>query len=527
MNKKLISALLFVAMLQCPSMADNWAHWRGPTGNGVAPNAQPPVQWSSTRNVKWKVAIPGRGSGSPVIWEERVFVVTAVPVGSDAGRQAGSPDSAARPQSQGDPRLRQFPGRRGGGVRTVDEAGIQGSLFRSQHRPAALGPNGHRGDTSSGNTRHEHVRIRIALHRWKTRLRSLRFSRTLLLHDGRRTEMETRRLRARWILAAVSAKEVRRHSKATRFWCLGITKGRRICTHSTNRPARPIWKTERDEPTCWATPLVVEHRRGETGRHERANLCTSVRSGNGKRTLAMRRPDPASGCVGRCCGTVWCLSEAVFRDRFWVPFAWTARVTSKTQSMSSGCWIAIPRISRRHCYRADASTFTRARPGCCRVLTRRLENPITRQLEFPASTSTYASPIAAGGHVYLTGRSGTTVVIKDSDQLEIVASNSVGETVDATPAPVDNELFIRGENSSVLHFRVVPGESWLTWYWSAEADGHRRRPAQPRGAPLQHVVGKRLAHLAGKVLIGLCIANVLFFGGVPVEFPAESDGGYP
>jgi outer membrane protein assembly factor BamB len=61
-------------------------------------------------------------------------------------------------------------------------------------------------------------------------------------------------------------------------------------------------------------------------------------------------------------------------------------------------------------------------------------------------TNIYASPIAAGGHVYLTGRSGRTVVIKDSEKLEIVATNSVGETVDATPAPVDGELFIRGEN---------------------------------------------------------------------------------
>lgn len=60
-------------------------------------------------------------------------------------------------------------------------------------------------------------------------------------------------------------------------------------------------------------------------------------------------------------------------------------------------------------------------------------------------SATYASPVAANGHVYLTGRRGTTVVIKDSDKLEIVASNSLGETVDATPAPVDNQLFIRGE----------------------------------------------------------------------------------
>ena len=61
------------------------------------------------------------------------------------------------------------------------------------------------------------------------------------------------------------------------------------------------------------------------------------------------------------------------------------------------------------------------------------------------SGSIYASPIAAAGHVYLTDRNGTTVVIRDSNEFEVVASNSVGETVDATPAPIDQELFIRGE----------------------------------------------------------------------------------
>jgi len=81
MKRLSLSSALLVAMLPCPSMADHWAHWRGPTGNGVAPNARPPVRWSDTENVKWKVAVPGRGSGSPVIWEKRLFDVTAVPVG--------------------------------------------------------------------------------------------------------------------------------------------------------------------------------------------------------------------------------------------------------------------------------------------------------------------------------------------------------------------------------------------------------------------------------------------------------------
>ena len=57
----------------------------------------------------------------------------------------------------------------------------------------------------------------------------------------------------------------------------------------------------------------------------------------------------------------------------------------------------------------------------------------------------YASPVAASGHVYLCDRDGTVVVSKDSVDLEIVATSELGETIDASPAPVDDELFIRGE----------------------------------------------------------------------------------
>ena len=41
---------------------DNWHQWRGPHANGVAPNADPPVRWDESRNVKWKVEVPGSGA---------------------------------------------------------------------------------------------------------------------------------------------------------------------------------------------------------------------------------------------------------------------------------------------------------------------------------------------------------------------------------------------------------------------------------------------------------------------------------
>jgi outer membrane protein assembly factor BamB len=57
----------------------------------------------------------------------------------------------------------------------------------------------------------------------------------------------------------------------------------------------------------------------------------------------------------------------------------------------------------------------------------------------------YASPIEAGGHIYLTARSGTTVVLADADNVKKLATNHLDETISATPAPVDNEFFIRGD----------------------------------------------------------------------------------
>lgn len=56
----------------------DWPWWRGPYGNGVAdPDQRPPLKWSATENVKWKVAFPGRGHSSPTVVGDRVIVTTA------------------------------------------------------------------------------------------------------------------------------------------------------------------------------------------------------------------------------------------------------------------------------------------------------------------------------------------------------------------------------------------------------------------------------------------------------------------
>jgi outer membrane protein assembly factor BamB len=59
-----------------------WSYWRGPAADGMAVG-DAPLRWSDTENVKWKTDIPGRGSSSPVIWGDQIFITTAIKTGPD------------------------------------------------------------------------------------------------------------------------------------------------------------------------------------------------------------------------------------------------------------------------------------------------------------------------------------------------------------------------------------------------------------------------------------------------------------
>ncbi|HIE99537.1 MAG TPA: serine/threonine protein kinase [Planctomycetes bacterium] len=59
---------------------DDWPWWRGPQRNGIASAKQsPPLTWSETENVLWKVAVPGRGHGSATVIGDQVFLAVADP----------------------------------------------------------------------------------------------------------------------------------------------------------------------------------------------------------------------------------------------------------------------------------------------------------------------------------------------------------------------------------------------------------------------------------------------------------------
>lgn len=62
--------------------ADNWPQFRGPHGNGIADAKGLPLEWSETKNVKWKTPIHDKGWSSPVIWGDQIWLTTATEDGS-------------------------------------------------------------------------------------------------------------------------------------------------------------------------------------------------------------------------------------------------------------------------------------------------------------------------------------------------------------------------------------------------------------------------------------------------------------
>ena len=102
-----VLALAVVATIasQPEGFEKNWHHWRGPNATGAAIEADPPTTWSKTENIRWKVAIPGMGHAAPIIWEDKIFIQTAI--------KGEAPKEEEKEADDGNPFSGFFEGRRG------------------------------------------------------------------------------------------------------------------------------------------------------------------------------------------------------------------------------------------------------------------------------------------------------------------------------------------------------------------------------------------------------------------------------
>ncbi|MFT5495891.1 MAG: outer membrane protein assembly factor BamB [Kiritimatiellia bacterium] len=76
----ILSVLISIAL---NTHADDWSNWRGPTQNGVAAAGDYPTAFGPDQLLKWKAALPGRGSSTPVIWGDNVFITCGIGKGPE------------------------------------------------------------------------------------------------------------------------------------------------------------------------------------------------------------------------------------------------------------------------------------------------------------------------------------------------------------------------------------------------------------------------------------------------------------
>jgi outer membrane protein assembly factor BamB len=387
-------------------VAENWAHWRGPTGNGSA-NAQPPTSWSETENIRWKTPIPGRGSGSPVIWNQQVFVVSAV---------RGNGNSHA---------FKVFCIDRATGKIVWEQTAIEATPHQRTHETngfASASP------CTDGERVYAHFGSR-GLHCYSMDGKPIwnrDFGKMNTRNDfgeGSSPTLAGDKILVPWD-----------HEGESKLIALDKKSG------------QTLWETKRDEPTCWATPLVVEHAGKKQVIMNGQRFARAYDLDTGKE-LWRCSGQTERPCASPVAGDGMVFVGSGYRGAFLGAFkldgagdiggsdkvAWS--VNRDTPDVAS------PLLSQGRIY------FYKGKSGNLTCLDSKTGKPFYEASRINGISSTYASPVAAGGFVYLTDRSGKVVVIKDADKLEVVSTNSLNEGVDATPAPVDKELFIRGEKS--------------------------------------------------------------------------------
>ena len=406
-----------------PDAEKFWAQWRGPYATGVSTSANPPIEWSESKNIKWKVEIPGRGSASPVVWGDRLFLLTAVPatLPAAAGHQ---PRGMMQPRIPHRFMVYAFDRRTGKIV--WERAAREATPHEGSH------PENGTWASSSAVTDGEHV---IAFFESEG-LYAYDMDGTLIWQKdlGRKT------MRNEFGEGTTPALH---GNRLVITWDHYVPGGSSLIALD-KRSGQELWRVKRDEIDTWATPLIVEHEGRaqvvtagmnrlrsydlETGKivwespgvtmnaipsPVYADGMVFVTSGfRGNNLKAIRLAD-AKGDITGSKAIVW----EIDRDTPYVP----------SPLLYDGNLYILKTNS------AILSAFD-AKSGKPHYQVQRLEG----------LNEVFSSPVGAQGRVYITGRDGMTLVIRNSPKFEILAKNVLDDGIDASPALVDNWIYIRG-----------------------------------------------------------------------------------
>lgn len=416
--------------------------------------------------MRWKVKVPGRGSASPIVWENRVFVTTALP----AGQTTRAPGSGETPEARG---------RGSGGSPTRGGGGFPRAEQPTEPYQFILLCL----DRQTGRTLWQKV-VREEVPHEGHHVSDGTFASASPLTDGQRVfaffgsrglhafdlegnlkwQKDFGRMRIKMSFGEGASPAL----IGNRLIVNWDHEGEDFIAAFDPETGRELWRTARDEETSWATPLGVRH-------EDKLRVVTSA-------TRRIRSYDLDSGqllweCAGMTAnviptpvaadGLVYALSgfrgsallairpgrsgetpEARASGSGQTPEARAGGSRDLTGSDAiawshkrSTPYVPSPLLHEGRLYflsgnNAALSCFE-AGPGRALFEAERLEG----------LSGVYASPVAAAGRVYILGRNGVAAVLKASGQLEVLTTNRLDDRFDASPALAGRDLFLRGREN--------------------------------------------------------------------------------
>jgi outer membrane protein assembly factor BamB len=409
-----------------------WPQWRGPAATGVAPHGDPPTEWSETKNIRWKVAIPGRGHATPIVWGERVYIQTAVPTervaeSQPAERSPAEPHATSGPTESEPARIHKYM------LLALDRRTGQ-TVWEQTLCEAAPHEGGHT-DSSQASNSPATDGERIIAYFGSRGVYCLDMDGKLVWKKDL-GQMKTRRG-----FGEGSSPTLYRDTVIITW----DNEGPSFIVALDKKTGAERWRTDREEPTSWATPLVL-------AADGKAQVITSA-------TKRIRSYDFQTGkllweCTGltenviptpvSASGLVYCTSG--FRGSALLAIRYADAQGDITGSPAIAWtydgkgtpYVPSPLLL------GDELYFLQENRAVLSCLDAKNGQPHYAKERLEGLRDVFSSPVGASGRVYVVGRDGKMAVIQAGPEFKILATNALDDSFTASPAIVGKEIYLRG-----------------------------------------------------------------------------------
>jgi outer membrane protein assembly factor BamB len=417
------SFLLTKAQAQDKSaFSTNWPEWRGLYNTGAVAGGNTPVEFSETKNVKWKIEIPGKGHATPIIWGNQIIIQTAVPTEKKAEKTDAKPSPMAPNQTD---LVHQFR------VISVDKATgkINWQTTVKETMPVERTHELGSWASNSPSTDGENIYAFFG-------------SRGMYCLDMKGKVKWERNFGQMDIVASFGEGSTPAIYK-DRIFIQWDHQGKSFLYALDKKTGKEAWTAEREEITSWATPLVVEV-------NGKAQVITSA-------TNKVRSYDYETGkIVWECTGmTKNVIPNPMYADGILYLISGFRGNAIKAVDLAkaTGDITGTPAIIWE--YNQDASYtpsgllmdnklyFLKGNNGIMTCLDAKTGKVIYSNQKLDGITNIFSSPTGNRDKIYIAA-TGTIDVVKAGGEFSLLAKNTLDDTFHASPVIVGNDLFLRG-----------------------------------------------------------------------------------